>query len=119
MIATAVCSLSAEPPSVVVCVNKSASAHDIIVRQGFFGVNVLTTELAGVVAQFTQQRGAARFDGAAWHCGTTGAPLIEGSLMSLECEVARTYDGFSHTIFVGLVQSVTPGEDHRGNCLLW
>ena len=56
LIATAVCSLSCEPPSVIVCVNKTASAHDLILNNGYFGVSLLAPAHATSSAASTVPR---------------------------------------------------------------
>ncbi|MBN3725352.1 flavin reductase family protein [Burkholderia sp. Ac-20379] len=118
-IATAVCSLSADPPSVIVCVNKSASAHDVILHQGFFAVNILASEHAQVVRQFGEKKGAERFAGIDWRMGETGAPLLTDARVALDCTLAKAHDGFSHTILVGVVQSILMPDEANGHCLLW
>ncbi|MEX3816508.1 flavin reductase family protein [Paraburkholderia sp. BR13439] len=118
-IATAVCSLSADPPSVIVCVNKSVSAHDVILHQGFFAVNVLMADHARVVQQFGEKKGSERFVGIDWIPGETGAPLLTGARVALDCTLAKAHDGFSHTILVGVVQSVLMPDEVDGHCLLW
>jgi flavin reductase len=118
-IATAVCSLSMDPPSVIVCVNKSVSAHDVILHQGFFAVNVLTADHSDIVKRFGERKGSARFDGTEWVTGETGAPLIVGARVSLDCTLAKAHDGFSHTIMVGVVENVVLPDAGEGHCLLW
>ena len=76
MIATAVCSLSAEPPSVIVCVNKSASAHDLILNNGYFGVSLLSPGHAHVVNQFNTAKGADRFALDDWELDNGKAPVL-------------------------------------------
>ena len=50
--ATAVCSVSAEPPQILVCVNKTASAHDPIGEAGFFCVNILAPDHRKIAERF-------------------------------------------------------------------
>lgn len=119
MVATAVCSLSAEPPSILVCVNRSASCHDIILRRRIFAVNLPELDSKHVVERFSQQSGSTRFDPPAWYAGETGAPLLRGARVSLDCRVAMVHDGFSHSIVVGTVVAATMAPDGTGPCLLW
>jgi flavin reductase len=108
-----------DPPSIVVCVNKSVSAHDVILHQGFFGVNVLAADHADIVKRFGERKGASRFEGTEWVAGETGAPLIVGSRVSLDCTLAKAHDGFSHTIIVGVVENVVLPDERDDHCLLW
>jgi len=119
LIATAVCSLSAEPPSLIACVNRSSSTHDIILRSGFFAVNVLSGELSNVLEQFSTRRGAERFDGLTWTAGVTGAPLLAGAHLAFDCEVANVHDGFSHSIIVGTVRAIEQHASLEAHALLW
>ena len=105
--ATAVCSLTDEPPTLLVCVNQSASAHDEIGRQGCFSVNLLSTEhqdLAGVFSGRTELQGEARFDDALWQTLKTGAPILKRALASFDCEVTEQRKVATHSIFVGEVR---------------
>lgn len=106
--ATAVCSLTDDPPTVLVCVNRSASAHDTISRSGRFSVNLLTddhSELAAIFSGQTGLRGEERFtaDGVVWTAHASGTPCLQGAIASLDCEVSDEQKFSSHTIFIGRV----------------
>src|SRR3954453_3420100 len=66
--ATAVCSVSAAPPQILVCVNKSASAHDPIGHAGFFCVNILSPEHRKIAERFAGMDGV-EGDGRVNHMG--------------------------------------------------
>ncbi|QCJ01100.1 flavin reductase family protein [Agrobacterium larrymoorei] len=120
--ATAVCSLSANPPSILVCVNGSASAHDSIVENGYFGVNVLAPRQAWIANRFAGmdgRKGVARFDDAVWNQTEGGAPLLEGALISLDCELGSRFDGYSHSILLGNIKSIKLSDVSEESCLLW
>lgn len=119
LMATAVCSLSAEPPSLVVCINKSASAHDIIMRQKFLGVSVIPDTLLAFADHFARAKGADRFEGALWSFQETGAPLLAGATVAFDCRIAATHDGFSHTIVVATIQDILLPNKNADRCLLW
>ena len=107
--ATAVCSVSAEPPQLLACVNKSASAHDLIVSSGIFCVNLLAMQHIPLAARFSGQDGTdgdARFRDRAWMKLTTGAPVLEDALASFDCETVRHIDAGTHTIFIGHIVDV-------------
>lgn len=112
--ATAFCSLSDSPPSVLVCVNKSASAYPVIRETGSFSVNILRDDQATIALCFAGQtglKGEDRFAGGQWITQTTGAPVMADSLGSLDCQLEREYDHGTHAVFVGLVQSVRSDEE--------
>ncbi len=105
--ATAVCSLTDAPPTLLVCVNQTASAHDIIADTGSFSVNLLCPshkELVGVFSGQTGLKGEARFDDALWQTMVTGAPVLKDALASFDCEVVETKKVSTHTIYIGEVR---------------
>ncbi|WP_449432111.1 flavin reductase family protein [Pseudomonas putida] len=119
LIATAVCSLSAEPPSVIVCINKTASAHDLILNNGYFGVSLLAPAHAHVVSRFNTRKGAERFDVEDWALGNGKAPVLHNAPVGMVCRIGNCFDGFSHTIFVGLIESISLCDPNLNECLLW
>ncbi len=119
IIATAVCSLSAEPPSILVCVHKRASVHDSILEAGRFAVNLLSTGHRELVVRFQQERGAARFEADLWTQLETGAPILASAAVALDCTLLDTHDGYSHTIIVGAVAATRVGTTPDASCLLW
>lgn len=107
--ATAVCSLSAEPPHLLICVNSSASAHGAIHRVGAFGLNVLSQQQEEIARRFAGMEGterAHRFDTGVWTTLATGAPLLEDAMAALDCLVVREIAASTHTIFIGRVLAV-------------
>ena len=119
IIATAVCSLSAEPPSIVVCVNKHASVHDAILRSRRFAVNLLSTDQHDVAQRFQRQKGSERFDVRHWSSLETGAPILINAALALDCALLDAYDGYTHTILVGAVQAAQMPAAGDGGPLLW
>ena len=106
--ATAFCSLTDDPPTVVACVNRNASAHDLIGKHKAFCVNVLASAQQEVAMRFAVRvglEGEQRFDEGAWTTLKTGAPVLEGALANLDCEVVETLDGRTHTIYLGRVKA--------------
>ncbi|NVI88921.1 flavin reductase family protein [Actinomadura sp. BRA 177] len=104
MTANAFTSVSLDPPLVLVCVGHDAVMHDCMAA-GRFGVSVLSDGQEAVARHFADRGrplGAAQFSGVGCRTGPlTGAPLIEGALAHIECEVQRRCDGGDHTIFIG------------------
>lgn len=104
--ATAFCSLTDDPPTVVACVNRNASAHDLIAGHKAFCVNILASPQAATAMRFAGrvgQAGEERFDEGAWVTLKTGAPVLEGALANLDCELTETLAGKTHTIYLGRV----------------
>lgn len=103
LVATAVCSVSADPPMLLVCVNRSAQAHDAFVQAGRFCVNVLDSNQAQLADRFARATGTERFAGLASDSLTTGAPALPEALISFDCETANMVAGGTHTVFFGRI----------------
>lgn len=104
--ATAVCALSDDPATLLVCVNRSASAHDVISRNRSFSVNLLADDQEPVAARFAGRaglKGEARFAGGDWQPLVTGAPTLVDAVARFDCEVTQEHVFASHTIFIGRV----------------
>ncbi len=104
--ATAMCSLSDTPPTVLICVNRNASAHGPIREHKSFGVNLLAQEHFDLAKRFSTKlvEGEARFDAETWDTMTTGAPTLKGSLATLDCELMDEHEFLTHSIFIGRVR---------------
>jgi cob(II)yrinic acid a,c-diamide reductase len=106
---TAVCSLSDDPPSLLVCVNRNASAHPRINEERSFVVNFLTDEHMALALTFSGQKGVDgddRFGFGRWTAGLTGAPVLEDALVSFECELRQEFETKTHSVFIGDVRDV-------------
>jgi flavin reductase (DIM6/NTAB) family NADH-FMN oxidoreductase RutF len=111
--ATSVTSLSAEPPRLLVCVNRNASAWPLIDEFRTFGVNLLDASQQIIADRFAGkngEKGAARFVGARWKSLFTGAPLLEGALAAFDCTVEEIIERHSHAIVIGRIEAVDVGE---------
>lgn len=101
--ATAVSSVSAEPPRLLVCINKSGMTHDKIIAAGHFCVNVLA-EHQDVVAMVFAGMGGARDDRFAtgeWTTLKTGAPALNGAAAVFDCTLGETSDQSTHSVLFG------------------
>ena len=90
--ATAVCSVSAEPPQLLACVGRDADAHDPIRAAGAFAVNVLASHQRPLAERFAgavDLCGADRFDAGAWTTLATGAPVLDPCLAAFDCTLAE------------------------------
>lgn len=102
--ATSICSLSIAPPTLIACVSHRATAHDEIIRNGYFSINVLSDGDHQVARMFTPDSGARgedRFIAEGWNEGFTGAPVLKTALCYLECRLSDSACGSTHTIFFG------------------
>jgi flavin reductase (DIM6/NTAB) family NADH-FMN oxidoreductase RutF len=111
--ATSVSSLSAEPPTLIVCINRLAAAWPLIARHRAFAVNVLTSDQIEIGERFSGKdgvKGEARFAGAVWHTGLTGAPLLTGALAAIDCELEEAIERHTHLILIGRVLKVVSSQ---------
>jgi len=118
MTATAVCSASAEPPTVLACINKLASTHGEVSKSKAFCVNVLRAEDWELSTHFSgAQTGEARFKSRDWTRLATGSPVLIDALVSFDCRVVKKLAHGTHTIFLGQVEQVLMGK--KGKPLLY
>lgn len=104
MTANAVSSVSLDPVLVLVCIERTASIHEVIRDAGVFAINILASDQESVSRLFAQ-RGALPepLGGVPFFLGETGTPILEDTLGWLDCRVWAEYDGGDHTIYVGEV----------------
>ena len=107
MTVSAFSSVSADPPLVLVCANQSSTTHEVIQQGGLFTVNILASHQADISNLFASPIDEdLRLDSVSWSEGATGAPLIDGAVACLECEVHNAHREGSHTIYIGRVEAV-------------
>jgi flavin reductase (DIM6/NTAB) family NADH-FMN oxidoreductase RutF len=107
--ATAVCSVSAEPPQLLACVNRRSETHRVIDLSGVFAINVLASDqqrLARIFAGATDVFGDSRFEQAGWTELTTGAPVLSSCLATFDCRVVESVAAATHSIFIGQVEAI-------------
>lgn len=103
MLATAVCSVSAEPPTLLVCVNRDTSMHGTISDTGAFCVSVLNERQFDAALRFISKKGPERFALCEWDILETGAPAIRDAIVNFDAKVKSTVEVGTHTIFLGHV----------------
>ncbi|MGI4798541.1 MAG: flavin reductase family protein [Janthinobacterium lividum] len=110
MPATAVSSLSLEPPSLLVCVNRSASMHGPTTRSRYFCVNLLSHAQAPLLGEFSSRASAERFGVGGWKTGPFGLPFLPDAASYLFCAVEDELHYGTHTVFIGRVTGVQADE---------
>jgi len=106
--ATAVVSLTDNPATLIVCVNRTASAHKPIQAERCFGVNLLSLDHGPLASRFSGKaglEGEARFEEKDWTTLVTGAPVLKDALASLDCELIEEHGFSTHSVFVGRVRA--------------
>jgi flavin reductase (DIM6/NTAB) family NADH-FMN oxidoreductase RutF len=105
----AFCSLSLNPPLVLVAVDRICSLLDTFETSGHFAINFLSAEQRHLSVRFSELP-EGRFSGVSWTPGSEGAPLIEGAIGSIECRTKQIIDAGDHRALVGEVIAATIGE---------
>lgn len=107
--ATSLCSLSLDPPSLIVCIARTSTTLAAVRDSRAFGVNILAAAhepLADRFAGRTGVHGASRFLGAEWTTLVTGAPLLRAALACIDCTVEEVLERHTHAILIGRVAGV-------------
>ena len=105
--------ISLDPPLVMVALDRRRFIHPTVRATGRYAVNILGEDqqaLSDCFAHAPVKPSREEFCGAAWHHGSTGLPLIAGSIATLECTVVETVAAGDHDLFIGRVDSI---DQHR------
>lgn len=114
MTVTSVSSLSVDPPSLIVSVNRASSSWPLLKQHRYFGVNILNADQVDIAERFTGKdglKGAERFAGAEWIERASGARLLAAALAAIECEAEDIIERHSHAIIIGRVLHVELSAD--------
>jgi flavin reductase (DIM6/NTAB) family NADH-FMN oxidoreductase RutF len=107
--ATSVSSLSIDPPTMLVSLNRSSSSFPALLVSRSFGVNVLSTSHRNVAERFAGRdgaKGAERYRDANWVSLATGATLLADALVAFDCELEELIERHSHAIVIGRVRGI-------------
>jgi flavin reductase (DIM6/NTAB) family NADH-FMN oxidoreductase RutF len=116
-------SLSLDPPLVLVCIDRNAIAFDMIPEAGAFAVNVLNEAQRRICDYFAKRLAPDPNDEFAeipHRLGSSGAPLVDGAVATIDCRLTARYPGGDHEIFIGeVIDAAIVGDDlpllfHRG-----
>jgi flavin reductase (NADH)/flavin reductase len=113
--ATAVCSLSATPPSLIACVNRKTWVAQFVPDSGVFAINVLAPEQEAIARTFagqTELAAEARFSVGDWETGKLGVPIARGAAATFECRLDKAVEHSTHIILIGEVVETLLGEGH-------
>ena len=115
--ATAVCSVTDSPPSVMVCINANSAMNPVFQGNGKLCINVLNHEqevMARHFAGMTDMAMEARFNLACWQKGVQGQPVLKGSLASLEGEINQVQAIGSHLVYLVEIKNITLSQQGHG-----
>ncbi|AMS40733.1 flavin reductase [Aminobacter sp. Y103A] len=120
LVVISVVSLSAEPPKVIACVNRSSSTWSVIERHGHFAVNSLGPQHQQVAERFSGFggiKGNERYEGADWLTLKTGASVLSDAVAAFDCSLDEMIDRGTHSIIIGSVEAVRTQD--AGQALLY
>jgi len=102
MTANSVTSVSLEPLSVLVCVNREALTYRVLEASRIFCVNILSDQQEALSRACARpDTPEAKLEGVAYHTGETGSPILEGALAYMDCRVSASFEFGTHTIYIG------------------
>ncbi|HAQ60278.1 MAG TPA: flavin reductase [Microbacterium sp.] len=111
-------SVSMDPPLVSFSVMTTSTTYPRIHETGSFAVNVLAHHQDAVSSQFAR-KGADKWAGISWRPSAAGNPVIEDTLMWLDCDIWAEYEAGDHLVVIGRVKELSPAEWHRYEPLLF
>ncbi|RLQ88060.1 flavin reductase [Notoacmeibacter ruber] len=106
------CSVSDDPPTVLVCLNRHNPANDAFIENGRFALNTLPSgkmDLADAFAGFTKEPQDARFARGDWTTLETGAPVLSDAASVFDCEIEHVHDHATHRVLFGRVAALAIG----------
>jgi len=116
MLATSVTSVSMDPPSLLICINSSASSFSALEKRGAFSLGILPAAEFEIGSHFAKSKSAHRFDRGEWNTyptkrdgGVEGLPWLEQCQATLFCEIDTSYDYGTHRIIVAKVVGAVGG----------
>ena len=110
---SAMCSVSADPPTILVCVHHLSPACEAIRENGAFCVNVLGDGQSAISDTFAGRAptpGGDKFACAEWRALATGAPALDDPLVALDCRLVEHLRQGSHYVFIGEVADIALGD---------
>ncbi len=106
-------SVSADPPTMLVCINREARSAGRIQENGNFCINLLRDDqddISNVFAAIVDPPGGDKFSVGDWERGESGAPRLTNALVTFDCRLIDTHQSGSHFMFVGEVVETTVDE---------
>ena len=120
--ATAVCSVTDEPPTLLVCLNRTSPRSGIFLKNGVLCVNTLSAGQQGISNAFSAPSDkadmASRFAAGTWTRLATGAPVLEGAAASFDCRITEVMEQGTHSVVFAQVEAVR-FTDMAAGCLMY
>ncbi len=111
--ASAVCSVTDTPPTLLVCMNQTARSHAHFIENRTLSVNVLGAQHEPISNAFASKLcSEERFQQGSWTTLVTGAPILEDALVSFDCEIEDVQQVGTHSVFMCRVVGINHGEQY-------
>lgn len=103
------CSVSLDPPLLLICIDKSNPLHDPLLKAGRFGVHILGADAGGLGMRFATPPIDTRFDDLVYDSHDGGAPHIQDALVFLDCVIEQVHEAGTHHVLIGRGERVIQG----------
>lgn len=100
MTVSAFCSVSLSPPLLLVCIERTASMHDLLLQYPSLGLSIIASEHEAHSRRFADKNNATRFEGLPFSRGESNVMLLDNATAHLECRPIRHIDAGDHTVFI-------------------
>jgi len=107
--ASAACSVTDDPPTLLVCLNRASQLHSMFLENGVFCLNTLAAGQRELSELFARRGGMPmqeRFALPAWEKSKTGSPILRDALVAFDCRIADAKEMGTHWIIFGAVQDI-------------
>ncbi|MDB5414644.1 MAG: rutF [Rubritepida sp.] len=111
--ASAMCSVTDSPPTLLVCMNRGVSSCEAFRTNGVLCVNTLSADqqdLSGIFAGFTGIEGPARFESGEWSTLATGAPALKGAMVTFDGRITDMVEKGTHLVVFAEIEAIRLGE---------
>lgn len=113
--ASAVCSVTDTPPTLLVCMNKSARSHEHFIENKILTVNVLGAHHQHISNVFSSKMSSEeRFEYGKWSTLKTGAPVLADALVSFDCQIDQIQEVGTHAIFICRIVAIQQSQHDQG-----
>ena len=115
--ASAVCSVTDDPPTVLVCINRASASNGLLKANGVLCVNVLAAHHAALSQRFADRssRASERFaDEILWSRLSTGSPVLNDASVAFDCRIASVSEVGTHSVFFCEVETVRTADKVEG-----
>ncbi|RYY13232.1 MAG: FMN reductase [Alphaproteobacteria bacterium] len=115
--ASAVCSVTDNPPTLLLCINRDSDMNETFKASRILCVNTLGAaqeHLSPIFASMTGATQRERFTRADWTTLATGAPVLQGAIVSFDCRVTRSTEVGTHTVFFCEVEALQLSAESAG-----